>query len=81
MPFVQTDSQLGALIKKLEKAKITAVDTETTGLSWLKDKIVGMSVAQDTKEGHFFFGEVHCHHGDGVVGVEEGGGHDFVAHG
>lgn len=55
MPFVQTDSQLGALIKRLEKAKILAVDTETTGLSWVKDKIVGMSVAQDTKEGHFFF--------------------------
>jgi DNA polymerase I len=52
--FLEKDSQIDGLISKLSRASVVAVDTETTGLVWKKDKIVGMSVADSTKEGVFF---------------------------
>ena len=55
MSLIETNSAFAGLVSRLSKAKHIAVDTETTGLDWKKDTCLGLSVAVDSKEGHFLF--------------------------
>ncbi|MBA1438719.1 MAG: DNA polymerase I [Epsilonproteobacteria bacterium] len=54
--------QLNNTLAKLQKDTIVAFDTETTGLDYTKEKMVGFSFCFDTKEafyvpfGHFYLG-------------------------
>lgn len=47
---ITTDKQLDAWIKKLEKAKLVSVDTETTSLNYMVARIVGISFAVSENE-------------------------------
>lgn len=54
MSFIETPAAFRSLVRKMIKGKEFAFDTETTGLNHWKEKLIGASVATDTKEGHFF---------------------------
>ncbi len=55
MSFIETTAQLNGLVSRLSKARHIAVDTETTGLNWKTDTMLGLSFADSAKEGHFLF--------------------------
>lgn len=53
--YLKGQSQINKLCRDLASSTVLALDTETTGLDWKKDKIMGASLARDSQEGSFFF--------------------------
>ncbi|MFC1854555.1 DNA polymerase I [Candidatus Dependentiae bacterium] len=51
--IITSEQDLIALAKELKKKKAVAVDTETTGLDWCKESLVGISIASDTKSAYY----------------------------
>lgn len=51
--IVKDEKTLDALLNKVKEKKLFALDTETTGLSPLRDTLVGFSVAYDTKKSFY----------------------------
>ncbi len=50
---VDTPEKLAELVSVLDKAEAIAFDTETTGLTPLTDKLVGISLAVDSERGYY----------------------------
>ena len=50
---VKTKKEVAALISKLEKKKLFAFDTETSGINPLLDKLVGISISCKEKEAYW----------------------------
>lgn len=53
--FLKTPTEIDAYCKKAVGASLLAIDSETTGLKWMSDKCLGVSLAQGPDEGVFFF--------------------------
>lgn len=56
---VQTEETLDWLLALLAKTDINALDTETTGLHYEKDKVVGMSITVPNADQHFYIPFLH----------------------
>jgi len=60
--LITDEKELEAIVSKLESETIVAFDTETTGLDYFKDKLVGFSFCINDEEayyvpfGHFYLG-------------------------
>ncbi len=51
MPLIQSASEFNGLMARMRKAKVIAVDTETTGLNWKRDKMIGLSMSDSKAKG------------------------------
>lgn len=51
--LVDTTKAVDALVAKLQKQKVFAFDTETTGLNSLQDDLVGISISWKAEEGYY----------------------------
>lgn len=56
---VQTEEQLDELIGMLQLTKVNALDTETTGLHYENDTVVGMSITIPNRDQHFYIPFLH----------------------
>ncbi|MGG3644613.1 DNA polymerase [Bacillus wiedmannii] len=52
--LIETYDQLSVLIEDLEEEPIISIDTETTGLDYFEDVIVGMSITLPIKDYHVY---------------------------
>lgn len=53
MPVIKSKMELEALVKEARESGFLAFDTETTGLNWAKDKLIGASFCFDGKTGYY----------------------------
>jgi len=51
--LVKSVDRLAELVDRFKKARILAVDTETTGLTFWKDRVVGISMTDTEYEGYY----------------------------
>ncbi len=50
---IETDAQVASMVDELMRAEIIAIDTETTGLSFLDDRVIGISFSTAAHSGWY----------------------------